>query len=78
MRDTSGTRLAYLRPELLQRVPPPVNLHGHAFLEQVHVLEVLAPEVIHLGQRQEAGRLGRQTRLDRLDVRQLIFERGGS
>lgn len=69
------SRLARLCRELLERVPPPVNLHGHALLEQVHVLEVLAPEVVHLGQCQEPGRLARQTRPHRLDVRQLDVER---
>lgn len=70
------TRLAHLRGELLERIPPPVNLHGHAFLQQVHVLEVLAPEIVHLGEGQEAGRLARQTRPDHLNVRQLTCRVG--
>lgn len=68
--------VAYLYAKLLEGIPSPEHLHGNAFLQQVHVFKVAAPEVVHLCQRQEAGRLARQPRTNRVDIRQLREREG--
>lgn len=56
-RGSAREKAAHLYAELFEGVPSPEHLHGHAFLQQVHVLQVAAPKVVHLSQRQETGRL---------------------
>lgn len=61
-----------LRGEQLEGVPSPVHLHGDALLEQVHVLDVAAPQLVHLRQRQEPRGLATQPRPDPLHLRHLL------